>query len=147
MEKVKLKEIFLNKAEGVSKKATVKSFKEANELLVNWAAGSDVSEDGGYYKTDFIVTFEDDNYNYKGTFDLKGEHKYKRNVPLIQNQMIFVIKEWYGLLPVGKHPFPKYYEERRNKVSKLEVEEALDYLNRVDFQGAEIGELDNIYIK
>lgn len=143
MNNIRIKQIELYKAEGIVKRAVTYSFDEANKLLVRWANGPDVPN-SGYDKTDFKVVFSNGDYEYKGTFDLKKKHIHCANVPLLQNQMIHVIKEAYGLLPVKKHPFPEYYIKERSKISAEDRQEALDYLEKVDFEGADIGGIEII---
>lgn len=141
--KIKVNEIQLHKAEGVTKKAVAYSFKEANKILVEWAKGSEVPE-LSCDKTYFKVIFSEPEYEYKGTFALKKKHSKCFNEPLLQNQIIYVIKEGYGLLPLREHPFPDYYMREREKVTMEDIQEAIDYLKKVDFEDAPVGNLELI---
>lgn len=68
---IKVKSIWLNRAEGPSKECfarTVKSFGEAATMLRDWSR----STQGGYDKVDFKVTWVDGE-TYSGRYDMKQD--------------------------------------------------------------------------
>lgn len=76
--KIKVKEITLTLAEGpthlTDKPITVHSWIDAMTALLVWKIKlfPDSKRIGGYYKTDFVVTFENGN-TYSGRFDIAGD--------------------------------------------------------------------------
>ena len=72
MDRIKVKEIWLERVEGPRKECgqvTVRSFMEADEVLKRWARTAP-GKDGGYDKCDFTVTYTDGE-TYAGRYDLK----------------------------------------------------------------------------
>lgn len=72
MVKIKVKEIWLNRAEGripLPRAVTVKTYKDAHDVLLDWSISAP-KQGEGYDKTDIKVTFEDGE-TYSGRVDLK----------------------------------------------------------------------------
>jgi len=90
--KVSVKSVWLSRAEGRTQEIeqrTVSSVEAADEQLQRWAHTA--PKDGSYHKTDFKVTWSDDE-TYEGRYDLQFDD-YKKNNLLgshIQQHMAFI---------------------------------------------------------
>lgn len=92
MAKIKVKEVWLNRAEGPrgqTGERTVHSLEDADETLRDWARTAP-KPSGGYDKTDFKVTFADGE-TYEGRYDLTQEDRKKKSLlgTHIQENLLF----------------------------------------------------------
>lgn len=77
---IKVKGIFLNRAEGPTRdlgQRTVKSLEAANRVIKEWATSA--PRDGSYHKVDFRVVWDDDE-SYEGRYDMTYEDTWKANL-------------------------------------------------------------------
>ncbi|MEC3664973.1 hypothetical protein [Bacillus subtilis] len=71
MKRISLKEIQLNRYEGIPVSNTVTSWAEAESTLCKWAATA--PEEGAYDKVGFCIIWTDES-QYNGRFDLQRKH-------------------------------------------------------------------------
>lgn len=116
MAKIKVKEVWLNRAEGPKGQTgerIVHSLEAADEVLKKWAQTAP-KPGGGYDKTDFKVTF-DDGETYEGRYDLKQEDRKKKSLlgTHIQENLVF-----YGGLHRPSHLTAEQYDQFIENMSR-----------------------------
>lgn len=126
-EKIKVKEVWLRRAEGrVSEcvAVTLPSLDEANKTLARWSHTAP-GAGGGYHKCDFMVTWENGE-TYEGRFDL--QHMGEAGYPSIERQMArymrFIIGEWRPP-HTTQDQYETYLSEVHSKVDRASVRQNL----------------------
>lgn len=123
MQKIKIKEITITRAEGIScecgKKHVVSSF-EDSERILNYM--SRTAPKSGYDVVDFIATFADGE-TYTGSYNLKYER-----TETIAEQMKSVLN-WYAGLTENPHCGQAQYEVFMARQSPAEIAEAKAFLD------------------
>lgn len=121
--KIQVKEICISRGEGPSsecgKKHVVSNYEEAEKVLSRMAHTA--PKNGGYDKTDFTVTFAD-NETYTGRYDLK----YDREESLAEHMRGFL--EWYAGEAKNPHCGEKKYQEFMSRISPEEIAEVKQFL-------------------
>lgn len=120
MNKIKVKEVFLERAEGPVAdciKVTVPSLAEATNTLMRWSWTA--PKDLGYDKCDFRVTFEDGEV-YEGRYDLKRGLKDEGS---LQHHIVSFI-EFYA----GKHKPPHLTEQKYRDFLRSAAPDPTPYL-------------------
>lgn len=134
MDKIKVKEITIVRAEGPSRLCDIvqvaESFAEANTILMS--NSSSAPKGGAYDKHDFKVVWED-GQEYNGRYDLKH---FSEEFPYLDRHIVSFLSYLAGTPPLwmerlGNEEALKRYKEDRGR-NPEEVQNAKDFMEKYE---------------